>query len=103
MTVLPLTFPDAAQHSEAMETFTGYLSVLAVLALLVSPLWTGVLHDRRIDRELDEAASRNARERPSPGQPERHGRHGRSRERNRGVAHRVHTGEHGYGRAPSPC
>ncbi len=40
-----------------MNAFTDYATVLTVFLLLAAPGLVGYLHDRRIDRELREAAS----------------------------------------------
>lgn len=62
MAVLPLTLLSGADDSEDMNAFLGYITVLALFALLAAPSFIGYVHDRRIDRELREAegASRSS-------------------------------------------
>ncbi|MXM68394.1 hypothetical protein GR925_34480 [Streptomyces sp. HUCO-GS316] len=42
-------------NTTQLEALIGTLTVLAILALLVAPTVIGIVHDRRIDRQLKEA------------------------------------------------
>jgi hypothetical protein len=47
-------------NTTQLQGLIGTLVVLGVLALVALPALIGVLHDRRVDRQLREAAKRQA-------------------------------------------
>ncbi|MFE1786970.1 hypothetical protein ACFW7J_00975 [Streptomyces sp. NPDC059525] len=57
-----------------MNTFLDYLTVLAVAALLLAPSLHGLLHERRIDRQLRPEREKPGREQVSrPGSSRKRG------------------------------
>ena len=54
-----------------MNAFLDYLTVLAVFLLLIAPSLVGHVHDRRIERQLREAAERSGDDRSERPRPER--------------------------------
>jgi type II secretory pathway pseudopilin PulG len=45
-------------NTNQIEALIGMLTVLGILALMITPSLIGIRHDRRIDRQLKEAEQR---------------------------------------------